>query len=102
MAVFLLGLGATALLYGAWLVSEQPLLESGRISTEFLLFDAVSAVGTAGLSTGAVASLSAAGRLLAIAGMLVGRVGPLSMALLVGLRHSRQKIQFPEEEVVIG
>ncbi|HOX08425.1 MAG TPA: potassium transporter TrkG, partial [Planctomycetota bacterium] len=44
-------------------------------------FEAVSAFGTVGLSTGVTAKLSALGKLLIAALMFIGRVGPLSLGI---------------------
>jgi len=46
--------------------------------------------------------LSTAGRLIIIAVMFVGRLGPLAVALLIGNRDDTQRIRYPEEEVVVG
>jgi len=42
------------------------------------------------------------GKLLIIFGMFIGRVGPLTMVLVVGLKDTRQLVRFPEEDVNIG
>ena len=56
----------------------------------------ISAVGTGNL--GAVA------RMLIIITMFIGRIGPLSMALLFTRRQSRAKelLRYPEDRVMIG
>ncbi|HOX26891.1 MAG TPA: potassium transporter TrkG [Candidatus Krumholzibacteria bacterium] len=62
---------------------------------EDLLFEAASALGTVGLSTGITASLSPLGKLIVTGLMFVGRLGPLSfgMALFlpVGKPESRDR-----------
>ena len=57
-----------------------------------LLFEAVSAFGTVGLSTGITAALTVAGKLVIIVTMFVGRCGPLTIALAVA---SSQNTRFP-------
>jgi len=66
-----------------------------------LAFEATSAFGTVGLSTGLTPNLTTAGRLLIIFLMFVGRVGPLTLATLL---HTREKppFRFPEEDMIIG
>jgi trk system potassium uptake protein TrkH len=67
-----------------------------------VLFEAVSAFGTVGLSTGITGELSTASKLVVIATMFVGRVGPLTMALAVAFRESRDEYTMPEESIMVG
>jgi Trk-type K+ transport system membrane component len=67
-----------------------------------LLFEAVSAFSTTGLSTGITATLSVPGKLLIIATMLIGRVGPLTMALALSAGARAPAYELPEERVMIG
>lgn len=66
-----------------------------------LAFEVVSAFGTVGLSRGITAELSFAGQILIMVLMLVGRVGPLTLAFTIANRH-RAPIQFPNGQVNIG
>lgn len=66
-----------------------------------LAFEAVSAFGTVGLSRGVTPNLSTAGQLVIILLMLVGRVGPLTLAFtLANVR--RERIQYPSGQVCVG
>jgi len=69
-----------------------------------VLFEACSACGTVGLSTGITrsAGLAAGPKCVIIAGMYLGRVGPLTLLLAVtsGLRAARYS--YPREDIVIG
>lgn len=74
-----------------------------------VLFEAASAFGTVGLSTGAAGSpvslsgdFSSAGRLLVCALMFVGRIGPLTVAFALAGRHHPSRVSYPEERVLIG
>jgi trk system potassium uptake protein TrkH len=67
-----------------------------------LLFEACSALGTVGLSMGVTPLLPAAGKILLILAMLVGRVGPLTLVLLVPKHSVAGKLRHPEELVGIG
>lgn len=67
-----------------------------------LLFEAVSAFGTVGLSTGVTTSLSSAGKLVLIVLMFVGRVGPLTLVLAVGPRLEKGRFRYAEENVMVG
>lgn len=67
-----------------------------------LLFETVSAFGTVGLSTGLTPHLSDAGKLLISLMMYMGRIGPLTLALLVGQKAVKRYYYYPEEKVMIG
>ena len=66
------------------------------------MFEAVSALGTVGLSTGGTAMLDGVGKVIVAGAMFIGRVGPLTLFLLLGERHVRSKWKFPEAEVDVG
>jgi len=102
LSVFLLGLVVVSGIYGLLLVSEEKALLAAQFTSEALLFETISAFGTVGLSTGILPGLTVMGKLLIILGMFIGRVGPLTMALVVGLKDTRQLVRFPEENVTIG
>jgi trk system potassium uptake protein TrkH len=67
-----------------------------------LLFETVSAVGTVGLSTGVTPSLSVWGKIVIIAAMFTGRVGPLTLALIIARRRRPAAVRYTEENVMIG
>ncbi len=84
----------TSMLFTLFLTEEHPPMS--------LFFEAVSAFGTVGLSTGITADLSRAGKLVITLTMLVGRVGPLTIALAAARRGQRRSYVLPEERVMIG
>ncbi len=68
-----------------------------------LLYEAVSATATVGLSRNLTASLNTVGRLVIIMTMYFGRVGPISLAVALGSRKRSQNIlSEPIEEISIG
>jgi trk system potassium uptake protein TrkH len=68
-----------------------------------LAFETMSAFGTVGLSLGATAELEPAGKLVVAALMFVGRVGPLTMALLFGtVRGSAASFRQPSARMMVG
>jgi trk system potassium uptake protein len=67
-----------------------------------LMFEAVSAFGTVGLSTGITPALGPPGKLVLIALMFAGRVGPLTLVLAVGRRQERGRFRYAEENVMVG
>jgi len=73
------------------------------------LFEAVSAFGTVGLSTGVTgtpvslsASFSESGRLLICLLMFMGRIGPLTLAFALASRRTPTRVGYPEGRVLIG
>jgi trk system potassium uptake protein TrkH len=75
--------------------------ESGSSFME-ILFEVVSAFGTVGLSCGLTTKLSILGKLLIIATMFIGRIGPLTLALAIGERKSPGSYKYSEEKVFVG
>lgn len=67
-----------------------------------LLFETVSAFGTVGLSTGVTPTLSTAGKALLSFMMILGRVGPLTLAYVFTVYRSPRRYTYPEERVMIG
>lgn len=67
-----------------------------------LIFEAVSAFCTVGLSVGITSSLTSIGKLLIIILMYVGRVGPLTLIIGISSVQSKQGIRYPKEKIVIG
>lgn len=102
LSVFLVSLLIVAGLFGLLLLTEQSNLMTGRFAFDCLLFDAVSAFGTVGLSAGTVPLLSSAGKIIIIILMFIGRVGPLTLALFIGMKEQRDLIRYPQEDIIIG
>lgn len=71
-------------------------------SFEDLLFEAVSAFGTAGLSTGITPTLTNLGKLLIILLMYVGRIGPLTLIYAFAVRRRTVNLGYAEENIAIG
>ena len=67
------------------------------------LYECVSATATVGLSKNLTASLNTAGRLVIIATMYFGRVGPISLAVALGGKGENQNVvSEPVEDMSIG
>lgn len=71
------------------------------VSTIPLLFESVSALGTVGLSLGATEQLDEIGKIIVAFAMLVGRVGPITFALLILRGRKEEKWKVPKEEVFV-
>jgi trk system potassium uptake protein TrkH len=66
-----------------------------------LAFEAFSALGTVGLSTGITGELSTAGRLVLVLAMFIGRTGFMTVALAVGAVQSRERYRLPSADLPI-
>jgi trk system potassium uptake protein TrkH len=95
LTVALLGVG---IVMSATLV----LLAITTFRLDDVLFEVVSAFGTVGLSTGITARIPAAGQLILIALMFIGRLGPITMASALALRERPRRYELPEERPVVG
>jgi Trk-type K+ transport system membrane component len=67
-----------------------------------VLFEAVSAFATVGLSTGITPDLPVAGQLILALLMIVGRLGPITFASALALRERSTLYQLPKERPIIG
>jgi trk system potassium uptake protein TrkH len=67
-----------------------------------ILFEAVSAFGTVGLSTGITADLPDPAKLVLVALMFLGRLGPLTLGSAIALRDRRILYEYPKERPAIG
>ena len=76
-------------------VSDAPALD--------VIYEAVSAAATTGLSRDLTPNLNSIGKLIVIITMYLGRVGPISLAVAIGSNSENQNvISEPEEEISIG
>lgn len=69
-----------------------------------LLFEATSATGTVGLTTGLTPSLSAAGKLVITLCMFIGRLSPLTLAVALTGRMAANPdlLAYPDETIISG
>lgn len=66
-----------------------------------LIFEAVSAISTVGLTLNVTPTLGAASKSILIALMFIGRIGVISIFMLFIKRHTRKPYQYPEENILI-
>jgi Trk-type K+ transport system membrane component len=78
------------------------LLALSNVRTDQALFEVISALSTCGLSTGITGSLDAPAQTLLAVLMFIGRVGPVTLATALALRHSDTRYRFPEGRVLLG
>jgi trk system potassium uptake protein len=95
LAVTLIGLGAVVAATLA--ITAQSGLPLSRT-----LFEAFSAFGTVGLTTGITAQLPLPSQNILILLMFLGRTGPITLATALALRDREPRYRFPEERPIIG
>lgn len=84
------------------LLFSMVLLQTEDAPFQAIIFEAFSAFGTVGLSSGLTPSLSTEGKMVVSFLIFVGKIGPLTLALIIGREIVERKIRFPEESVVVG
>ncbi len=67
-----------------------------------VLFEATSAFGTVGLSTGITPYLALPGKILIMLTMFTGRLGPLTVATAIAQKQHIVQVRYPEEKVMVG
>lgn len=99
IVIFMALIALIVIVTGALFITED-----GRgISSDAIFFEAVSAITTTGLSIGdTTQSLSSAGRLVIMVAMFFGRLGALSVVMMIGDRESKKFVRYPTEELVVG
>jgi trk system potassium uptake protein TrkH len=67
-----------------------------------IIFEAVSAFATVGLSTGITPDLSGTGKLTLVVLMFIGRIGPLTVVTAVAGKALYHGVKYPEGKIYIG
>ncbi|MEO3757542.1 TrkH family potassium uptake protein [Mycobacterium sp. B14F4] len=94
---------AVAVLFGALAsVATFALLRMTDLPLEPVMFEAVSALSTVGLSTGITATLPDEAKWLITVLMYVGRLGPLTLASALALRQRERRYERPVERTIVG
>ncbi|MBN4047550.1 TrkH family potassium uptake protein [Acidimicrobiaceae bacterium AH-315-P05] len=94
LVVAALGTIGTAAFLLMWIDASMPFGE--------VLFEAASAFGTVGVSTGLTAEFDFMGRAVIMVLMFIGRVGPITFGTAVLLRSQRKRYGYAEEEMLVG
>lgn len=78
------------------------LLQNNRFSFQQVIFEAASALGTVGLSTGITPELNSIEKIIVIITMFIGRIGPLSFGIALFLRNTATaSIKYSEEDLAV-
>lgn len=87
----------------AVLIMAALLMTREGISQTDAMYETVSALGTVGLSRGLTPNLDSVGRIIIIIGMYLGRIGPISLAILfTGRTGSTNSIKHAEGKFYVG
>lgn len=95
---------AATILLAAFLVllaAVMMLLVTQPLPARELIFEAVSAMGTVGLSLGATAELDGIGKVIIILAMFIGRIGPLTIFLLLNDERPGSQSRCPDAEITL-
>ncbi len=95
LTVVLLAIGAIA-------VGTMVILLATDYTLDVVLFEAISAFATVGLSTGITPDLPPVAELTLMALMYVGRVGTITVASALALKSRHHHYHLPEERPVVG
>lgn len=95
LTVALLGVGAVV-------AATLALVEMTDHALDVVLFEAVSAFATVGLSAGITADLPDVGQLILVALMFLGRLGPVTLVSALALRDRGRLYRLPEGRPLIG
>ncbi len=89
---------ATAVVFAATFL----LLRMTPYSLDETLFESLSAFGTVGLSTGITPNLPPDAKVVLIACMYVGRLGPMTLGAALAVRSRVRMVQLPQERPIVG
>jgi len=94
----------TILVMAAGLIFTTTLILTIMENHDFmdLLFEAVSAFGTVGLSIGITPELGPISKAALILTMFAGRIGPLTLFIALARPRREDGLQYPEEKLLIG
>ena len=84
------------------LVISEDVLNAEDFSFLSLMFEAMSALATVGLSTGITPTLSEGGKIVLMLGMCVGRLGPITLVYALQKKQRQDRYRFAESTIRIG
>ncbi|GAA4068059.1 TrkH family potassium uptake protein [Agromyces indicus] len=87
---------------GAVMLATVVLMHLTGLAFDRVVFEAVSAFATVGLSTGITYDLPPAAEIVLVLLMFLGRIGPLTLGSAIALRERRILYELPKERPAIG
>ncbi|MDR1417821.1 MAG: hypothetical protein LBI80_01465 [Endomicrobium sp.] len=86
-----------------FLFSAIVILHEDNLKPIAVVFEVVSALATVGMSLGITEELSLASKIYIIIAMLVGRVGILTLfVLMLDPSHEKKRVRYPEGRILVG
>jgi trk system potassium uptake protein TrkH len=82
-----------------WIVIVLMLETTQQITVRDIIFEATSAIGTVGLSTGATPLLDEIGKIIIMIAMFVGRIGPMTLFMLLGDDQAKSAQRYPNAKI---
>jgi potassium uptake TrkH family protein len=82
--------------------ATMALTEVTDFAIDDVMFEATSAFGTVGLSTGITPHMNVPGQLILVALMFLGRLGPITLISALALRENHRRYTLPEGAPLIG
>jgi trk system potassium uptake protein TrkH len=82
-----------------WLAAVLMLEATQQISARDIIFEATSAIATVGLSTGATSQLDEIGKIIIIIAMFVGRIGPITLFMLLSDEQTSTSSQYLDVKI---
>lgn len=92
----LVGYGVVGLSLLMMLEVTQP-----QIPAWELVFETVSAIGTVGLSVGATSQLDEVGKIIVMFAMFAGRIGPVTLFMMLHIEPSRSMSQYTDAKIAL-
>lgn len=83
-----------------WFLIVLMLEVTQQISARDIIFETTSALGTVGLSTGATAYLDEIGKVIIMIAMFAGRIGPITLFMLLSEDHSVTVSRCPDAKII--
>jgi len=99
--VVLKALAIIVVSFAILLTSAFALMLTEDARFDVVLFEAISAFSTVGLTAGLTENLSPTGKFIMIFLMIIGRIGPITLALLAASPNT-SRIKYADEEVITG
>lgn len=93
---------ATHFVLSMMLVMTEDILNAESFSFLSLMFEAMSALATVGLTTGLTPDLSIGGKLVLTLGMFIGRLGPITVVYALQNKQKQERYRFAESNIRIG
>ena len=103
IAIFFLGMGVMVGLSFILCFTEAAALHKGTFEYLDLLFESASAFGTVGVTSAQTPVLTTLSHIFIIPAMFIGRVGPVTFAISLAMRESKEMSNiYPEGKIQIG